>query len=343
MHQTSYHHMSLPDGPPGVVPEWLHIIPAGTFSGVDGRGPFKLTNAAAVIANSMSAGKLVLDENHSTDLAAPRGEPAPARGWVVELQSRADGIWGRVEWNEDGKHLMATKSYRGISPVFVADKKTGEVIQVQRVSLTNNPNLAQLQTLHHQQETGVDLGKLRKALGLAETADGDAIVAAVERCTAEVTAHAANIAAIAAAAGATATTAQDLVVQLQAQQSAAGDVQLMAGKIVALETQLNTMKADASRAAAVAYVDGAIKEGKNIVNLRDHYIARHMVDAASVEREIGNFVSINAGGLSRTTHAASDDDPTDTEMTVAKKMGLDPKALAAHRRKADGATNKGAA
>ncbi len=68
------------------VPEWVQLVPAGTFKGADGRGPYTLTNAAAVIAASMAGpnARLPVDENHSTDIAAPKGEPSPARGWIVE-------------------------------------------------------------------------------------------------------------------------------------------------------------------------------------------------------------------------------------------------------------------
>ena len=40
------YHTTLPsdDG----VPKWVHLIPAGTFMGSDGRGPFHLRDAEAV-------------------------------------------------------------------------------------------------------------------------------------------------------------------------------------------------------------------------------------------------------------------------------------------------------
>jgi hypothetical protein len=47
------------------VPEWIQLTSAGTFSGHDGRGPYRIADAA--------------------ELAAPQGEAAPARGWIVAL------------------------------------------------------------------------------------------------------------------------------------------------------------------------------------------------------------------------------------------------------------------
>ncbi len=60
--------------PAGETPEWIELIPAGEFAGRDGRGPYRLTDAAAVIEASqalrMDAG-LPIDYDHATDFAAP--------------------------------------------------------------------------------------------------------------------------------------------------------------------------------------------------------------------------------------------------------------------------------
>ena len=129
------------------VPDWIHLLPTGDIRAIDQRGPYRVGDVTKLIGLSMAGGKLVLDENHSTDLAAPRGESAPARGWIIELQSRADGVWGRVEWTAEGKRIMASGEYRGVSPVIVHNK-AGDVERLARASLTNTPNFAGLVTLH---------------------------------------------------------------------------------------------------------------------------------------------------------------------------------------------------
>jgi phage I-like protein len=106
-----------------------------------------LRNAQAVISASMTAGKLPLDENHSTMVAANTGGAAPARGWIVELQERGDGLWGRVEWTAAGTALMADQAYKGISPVFDY-AKDGTILRIRNAALTNNPNLTQLTAMH---------------------------------------------------------------------------------------------------------------------------------------------------------------------------------------------------
>lgn len=131
------------------APEWVQLIPAGAFKGIDGRGPYHVANAQAVIAASMARaqGKLPIDENHGTQRAAKLGIGAPARGWIVEMAAREDGIWGRVEWTEAGRALVADGAYRGISPVF-EHTASGGVVRVLSAALTNDPNLSQLATLH---------------------------------------------------------------------------------------------------------------------------------------------------------------------------------------------------
>lgn len=281
------------------VPEWVHLVPAGEFRGIDGRGPYRLADAQAVVSTSLNAtgGRLPIDENHAIDLRAPKGEPSPARGWVVALEARADGVWGKVEWTETGRSLVGKKEYRGISPALAIDDKGGvDVLAVLRASLTNTPNLRQLTTLHS--ESTMDFAaQMRQTLGLgADVPEADVLAAVAAQKTA-IDTHAAQVASIRKAAGVADTLAVDaLVVELQARQTGSakteGELRTM---VVSLQTQLDTLKGDTAREKATRYVDDAIKAGKPIVALREHYIARHMTDAAAVEKEIGAFVSLHSG------------------------------------------------
>lgn len=330
---TASFHSAFPAD--GNVPEWVHLLPAGTFRGMDGRGPYHLRDAQAVMNASMAAGKVPLDESHSTMLSVQTGIAAPARGWIVEMQSRDDGIWGRVEWTPTGTQLMQERAYRGLSPVF-DHTKDGTVVRIRNAALTNNPNLLQLTTLHTRQETQMDLAQLRAALGLPETADEAAVLAAVTANAGAVARHAQQITALAAAAGVTATTEAQLITALQTARGAQTEVAAMAAQVVTLQGQLQTMQAQQSRAAAEAFVDGAIKLGHPIAPLRDHYIARHMAAPADVEKEIKGMPSIHAGGFPSTQPRAAanaEEDPlTETDMHVAKLMGQTPEAFAKNKR-----------
>jgi phage I-like protein len=57
-----------------------------------------------VILNSTARlSKLVIDENHATDLSAPQGGASPAMGWMTNLRTGEGGsIWADVEWTRRG-------------------------------------------------------------------------------------------------------------------------------------------------------------------------------------------------------------------------------------------------
>lgn len=323
-------HAELPAPVEGAVaPEWVHLIPAGTFKGVDGRGPYRLTDPQGVIRASMAAGKLPIDVNHSTDLAAPRGEDAPAVAWIVEMQARADGLWGRVDWNESGLALMADRAYRGISPVYQYSK-AGVVLRVLRAALTNVPNLAQLKTLHSQGNM-MDPKVIRAALGLPETATDEEVLAAIgtnAAAGAAVAAHAEETRAIARAAGLDeALQDEALVTALQAARANP------APELVAMQTQLTELRTERARDRAEAFVDGAIRAGKPIVPNRDRLIAAHMAAPADTEALVNAMPSISAGGQV-VRHAEGDgdgDEPDALTVEMARKTGMDPKKVAAHR------------
>lgn len=326
------------------VPEWVHLLPAGTFSGTDGRGPFHLRDADGVIRASMDGdAKLPVDINHSIDLATPRGDPSPAQGWIAKLEKRADGIWGQVEWTPDGTELMAQKKYRALSPVFQRTQD-GTVVKLLRAALTNAPNLTGLTTLHTQ-EANMDLKALRTALGLPETADEAAIIAAITANATAVTRHTAQVSAIAAAAGlATNLAPEAIATELQTRQAAAGEAGRLGAQVQTLSTELATLRATGAKDKAIAFVDAAIKAGKPIVPLRDRYIEMHAANAADTEALINALPSINGGGvvLNATNLAGGDGgaEPTATEKMVAEKMGLDPKKVAAERKKREAQGSK---
>ena len=150
------------------VPEWVELIPAGEVIGRDGRhwinnGPPRIIQA--FIASGLD---LPVDIEHSTELKAPKGEAAPAFGWVSKLKEIAGAIWGRIEWNEAGRQIVATRQYRYLSPVIKYGRTNGEILALTSVALTNMPNL-HLPALNHQ-AYGSDLTINTRALNATERA-----------------------------------------------------------------------------------------------------------------------------------------------------------------------------
>jgi phage I-like protein len=175
-----------------VPPEWVMLIPAGEFSGRDGRGPFRLANAERVIAATEALGLTAgvpIDYDHATDFAAPKGRPAPAAGWIRELEERAGALWGRVDWTPHGAKAITSREYRYLSPVFQY-APDGAVTRLLRAGLTNNPNLyltaisaraAGAVTPHPERSNAMDtlLQQLCEILGLDDDASPEEVLAAV--------------------------------------------------------------------------------------------------------------------------------------------------------------------
>lgn len=129
--------------PSGVnAPEWVHLLPAGNIEGVDGR-TFVLGDAKAVIAASSQGADLPIDYEHQIDDPEARSKDGviPAAGWIKELEMRDDGIWGRVEWTEKARNMIAAKEYRYLSPVLIHTKLGRTVVSLKGASLVHRPNL----------------------------------------------------------------------------------------------------------------------------------------------------------------------------------------------------------
>lgn len=297
---------TLPDTPDGAeVPEWVHLVPSGDVFTHDGRGPYRVSDAQAVIEHSMSQrGDIEIDVNHASIKAAAIGGEAPARGWIVEMQAREDGIWGRVDWTDEGRQLVASKAYRRISPVFqLARKGSHEVIGIVNASLVNRQNLRGLVALNSEEQHMSFLERLAKALGLEEGADEAAVLAKVNKMGGggDTEAAQSQISEIGVALGLEAGADGEAV--LNAAQAAGSDD----GNeiIVALQSDLRTataqiaeLQTDRKRDAAESVVDGAIAELRAGVNAtsRDKFVSMHMSDPEGTEAIINGMPKLNQTG-----------------------------------------------
>lgn len=294
---TAPQHIALMQAQPlpqaGGVPEWIHLLPAGAeVHTADNRGPYRVIDPQSVVAAS-SGMKLPIDENHAIDWAAPRGEPSPARGYIIELQARADGIWGRVDWTETGRAMMADRAYLGISPAIVHDGQK-QIIGIARASLTNKPNLRGLTALH--METSMSFAAVAKALGLSDDAGEDKILSAIGDLTKPAVALQSSLCQIGVALG-VAEDAKPEVILAAAQAKGTAtpsEITALQSELATVTGELKSMKDATSREKAEAFVDTAIREGRvGVKPVRDRYIAMHMADPAGTAEIIGAMPMIS--------------------------------------------------
>lgn len=171
----------------GVV--WIKLLPAGKFRLRDGRGGELDAGDQAAMQEVVDRTRayfgsvdLMVDYDHELVRAQQqKGGRAEAAGWVKELQVRQDGIYGRVEWTAAAAEKIRAGAYRYISPWFQA-LKSGRVYQLMNAALVNMPaiDLSEITAsiiVNPSEDTSMD--KIAKALGLAETASQDAILAAI--------------------------------------------------------------------------------------------------------------------------------------------------------------------
>lgn len=322
------------------APDWLHLLPTGDIRTADGRGPYRVADVGALMAASLPAGeRLVLDENHSTDLAAPKGFAAPAMGWITALEQRNDGVWGQVEWTETGRQLVTTRAYRAISPVIAHDK-AGTISAILRASLVNKPNLRGLTTLHQESDMSL-LDRLLAALGLPAATTEDGVVSAITALHQaqgdQQTALQAQLGPIATAAGladsASAAAVIAAVTQLVAGDSDSATIVGLQAELSDVTTRLNSLVTSGQRDRAVAFVDGAIS-GKRVgvKPQRERFITMHMADPAGTEALINDLPALGGTNTLITPPATNPDGEITLhakQLAVAKMLGLDPKVYAA--------------
>jgi phage I-like protein len=143
----------------GIATE-AHLLPPGPFRATDGR-PYDceawLLNAeiaGQVIARmAAKANDTLIDYEHQSLRARDNGQKVLAAGWFKEMQWRdGKGLYAvNIDWNNAAKAHIQAKEYRYISTVFFYYERSGEVLEVVSVALTNTPALDGLDGLDEQE------------------------------------------------------------------------------------------------------------------------------------------------------------------------------------------------
>ncbi|MCF6432917.1 phage protease [Leisingera sp. MMG026] len=288
------------------APEWMQLTPAGPeLEGRDGR-KWKMQDPEAVVQAFREDGaELPVDFEHSTQEKGAKGEPAPAVGWVTDLEARNNALWAKVDWLDSGRDAVASRAYRYSSPVFNFSRSTGEVSRMVSVGLTNQPNfqLTALNREGEQEERKMDKDAL-EALGLKEGASDSDVLTAINKLKSD-EAQARNRAE-----------SPD-----PAKFVPKADFDLAQNRIRTFE------KADSTRQeeAITAAVDAAVEAGKIAPASRDYHTAAcrekgglerfsQLIDASPV---IAGKSGLDAKDPAKTTTALSDD-----EMAACRALGM---------------------
>ena len=104
----------------------------------DGRA-FSYDPHNLIAAFEANKGPLPIDYEHAQDSKAPKGELAPAAGWITGLEIRENALWANVEWTDCAAEMIAAKEYRFISPSMRLDGAT--LVCLAGAALVNRPAL----------------------------------------------------------------------------------------------------------------------------------------------------------------------------------------------------------
>lgn len=143
-----------------------------------------MPDPVAVLRHVQETGlPLVIDENHSTQRAAPAGGPSPAlaRISVDALSVDANGaIWGEPDWTPYGLERTAQGAYLGLSPALLISN--GEIKGLASAGLVNDPNMDLPVALNARQLEALQTmdPEIAALLGLPEDATPDQVKAAVK-------------------------------------------------------------------------------------------------------------------------------------------------------------------
>lgn len=164
----------------------FQVFPPGEFRSGDGRPKNvkswwfgdKLLDYLKNLMNDV-----VIDYEHQSVNALENGKEAPAAGWLSEFVSNEKGLFGmNAKWTERAQTMLKQDEYRYISPVFTYDLKTGEILKLHSIALTNTPAIDGMQPValtQFSQEQGIRMN-FREILGLPPEATDEEVMEAIK-------------------------------------------------------------------------------------------------------------------------------------------------------------------
>ena len=145
---------------------YYHVVPPGNWPHSSGFTQLVDDKSIQAILNAFGQDKakkavvhddgvLLADYDHFSNDA---DKPSEAAGWIEDLQNRADGLYAKIRWSDDGKKAVEGGRYRYVSPVWnredveKIDDKTIRPLRLDRVGLTNDPNIKGMKPLSNRKE-----------------------------------------------------------------------------------------------------------------------------------------------------------------------------------------------
>lgn len=288
-------------------PEWVQLTPRGDVIARDGR-PFRFDPERLATVFAEGGLKLPIDFEHESEFTITLGAK-PARSWIVEVEARPAGLFGRVDWLPDAVAALKAKAYRYISPTFYRDEDGVTASLVKAAALVAAPALGMPALASATSQNGATMLKdLLLALGLAETASAADAVSAIALLKAGDPAkfvpkaqHDATVTALAAA-----------------------------------EKKLQDADDAAQAARCASLVDDAVKGGKIAPAAKDQYLALAKSNYDGTKAAIDAMPVVLKAGTDTALETADPDKGaagklSEAEKAMAATLGLTEEAFLAAR------------
>lgn len=234
-----------------------------------------------------------------------------AYGWITALEARDAGLFGKIDWSDAGKTLLANKHYKFFSPYWDAkvlgvenSKTVYGPTALLSVGLTNQPNLPVKPLANEkelQMEPTMKLAALVALLGLANTATEAEATAEINRLKTE------------------SGRATGLANEKTTADAALGNEKTEHGKT---KTRLENAITQRNKLA----LDLAVKEGRIVASEREDWATKlannydENINALATKQKTLKTESIIGAGERRTTLANTQERAAKVQQLVQKEM-----------------------
>jgi hypothetical protein len=134
---------------------WVMLAPLGDFPhplGIQRITPTAIANMATRFNGLLGklgrlfGGAPTFEGHH--DIEPEKYPNSRSYGWIMSLEARDDGLWGKMTWTPEGREMLQNGAFKFVSPVFIGKpigQQNGqtiyEPIAFKSLALTNEPNL----------------------------------------------------------------------------------------------------------------------------------------------------------------------------------------------------------
>jgi hypothetical protein len=253
-----------------VQDEWVMLAPLGDHAhalGIQRFTPGFIQNMANRFngffarMGRLFSGAPTFEGHH--DIEPDKYPNSRSYGWIMALEARADGLWGKMTWTPEGREMLQNGAFKFVSPVFIGKpigqengRTVFEPVAFKSLALTNEPNLP-LPPLANQKD---NMQTITEVLQLNADATAEQIIEAARNLR-----------------GQTETLANTVTARDTALTTAQTELANAVTRANTIQTRLITM-----------ILDNAVSENRITLAQRDHWKGEFEKDFAATETQLAN-------------------------------------------------------